>query len=66
MPGVPIPEFMRRFGPAYQAELAHFVDCCRGGTPFDVNQNDGLRAGEIAAAGMTAVHNVAAEQIRLT
>src|SRR5260370_7851317 len=30
----PLPEFIDRFGPAYKAELAAFIDCCRSGSPF--------------------------------
>lgn len=51
-----VPEFMTRFGPAYKAELAHFIQQCQSGNPFAVGQNEGLRAGEIAAAGMAAMN----------
>jgi len=43
----PVPEFVDRFGLAYQAELAHFVECCLQGKPFGVDQNDGLAAMEV-------------------
>ena len=43
----PMPEFVDRFGRAYQAELAHFVDCCSTGKPFGVDQKDGLAAMEV-------------------
>ena len=29
----PLPEFIDRFGPAYKAELAAFIECCRSGRP---------------------------------
>ena len=50
-----LPEFADRFGPAYKAELAAFVDCCRDGAPFPTTHNDGLRAQQVIAAGMQAV-----------
>ncbi|MGI9430185.1 MAG: Gfo/Idh/MocA family protein, partial [Bythopirellula sp.] len=50
------PDFMTRFGPAYKAELAYFLQQCRSDRPFEVGQNEGLRAGEIAAAGMAAMN----------
>ena len=53
--GEAVPEFVHRFGPAYYAELVEFVSKCRSGQPFSVNQNDGLIAGKIAAAGMQSV-----------
>lgn len=48
----PVPEFVDRFGLAYQAELSHFVDCCIEGKPFDVDQNDGLAAMEAIDAAV--------------
>jgi myo-inositol 2-dehydrogenase/D-chiro-inositol 1-dehydrogenase len=53
--GRPLPEFVDRFGPAYKAEVAAFVDCCRAGTPFPTSHRDGLRAQEVISAGMRAV-----------
>lgn len=50
----PLPEFIDRFGPAYKAELAAFVECCRVGTPFPTTHRDGLRAQEVISAGMEA------------
>ncbi len=50
--GRPLPEFIDRFGPAYKAELAAFVDCCRAGSPFPTTHRDGLRAQEVISAGM--------------
>ncbi|HET8547492.1 MAG TPA: Gfo/Idh/MocA family oxidoreductase [Bryobacteraceae bacterium] len=51
----PLPEFADRFGPAYKAELAAFIDCCRTGRPFPVTHRDALRAQEVISAGMQAV-----------
>ena len=50
--GRPLPEFVDRFGPAYKAELAVFVDCCRTGLPFPTTHRDGVRAQEVISAGM--------------
>ncbi len=46
------PEFEDRFGPAYKAEAAAFLECCRSGSAFPTNHNDGLRAQQVIAAGM--------------
>jgi myo-inositol 2-dehydrogenase/D-chiro-inositol 1-dehydrogenase len=51
----PLPEFVDRFGPAYKAELAAFIDCCRTDSPFPASHRDGLRAQEVIAAGMQAM-----------
>jgi myo-inositol 2-dehydrogenase / D-chiro-inositol 1-dehydrogenase len=53
--GRPLPEFVDRFGPAYKAEVAEFVECCRAGRPFPINHRDGARAQEVIAAGMGAL-----------
>ncbi len=53
--GRPLPEFVDRFGPAYKAELAAFIDCCRAGTPFPTTHRDGLRAQQVISAGMERV-----------
>jgi myo-inositol 2-dehydrogenase/D-chiro-inositol 1-dehydrogenase len=53
--GRPLPEFIDRFGPAYKAELAAFIDCCCGHTPFPITHRDGVRAQEVISAGMRAV-----------
>lgn len=53
--GRPLPEFIDRFGPAYKAEVAAFVDCCLSGTPFPTSHNDGLRAQQVISAGMQAI-----------
>lgn len=46
-----VPVFLERFGPAYVAELAEYVDRCISGEPFAVDHNDGLRALIVAEAG---------------
>lgn len=53
--GRPLPEFIDRFGFAYKAELAAFIDCCRTNQPFPTSHRDGLRAQEVVSAGMRAV-----------
>jgi predicted dehydrogenase len=53
--GRALPEFVDRFGPAYKAELAAFVECCRSGAPFPSTHRDGLRAQEVISAAMQAV-----------
>jgi len=60
--GRPLPEFIDRFGPAYKAELAAFIECCRAGSPFPTTHADGLRAQEVISAGMGAV--ITPEQAR--
>ncbi len=49
------PEFMDRFGPAYKAEAAAFVECCRTGAAFPCTHRDGLRAQRVIEAGMRNV-----------
>jgi predicted dehydrogenase len=46
------PEFVARFGLAYRAEVAAFIECCREGRPFPTSHRDGLRAQQVIAAGM--------------
>jgi len=53
--GRPLPEFIDRFGQAYKAELATFIDCCRAKKPFPTTHRDGVRAQEVVSAGMRAV-----------
>jgi predicted dehydrogenase len=53
-PGV-LPEFVDRFGPAYKAEIATFIDCCLAGSAFPTTHRDGVRAQEVISAGMKAV-----------
>ncbi len=53
--GRPLPEFVDRFGAAYKAELAAFIECCRKGSPFPTTHRDGVRAQEVISAGMKAV-----------
>jgi len=58
--GRPLPEFVDRFGAAYKAEAAAFIECCKTGLPFSATHRDGLRAQEVISAGMRAI--VGAEQ----
>ena len=51
----PLPEFIDRFGPAYKAELAAFIECCRSESPFPTTHADGLRAQEVISGGMQAI-----------
>lgn len=51
---MPLPEFIDRFGPAYKAEVAAFIECCRTSKPFPTTHRDGVRAGEVIEAGMKA------------
>lgn len=53
--GKPLAEFIDRFGPAYKAEVASFVECCESGKPFPITHRDGLRAQQVIAAGMKSV-----------
>ncbi len=53
--GRPLPEFVDRFGAAYKAELAAFIECCRTNAPFPSTHRDGLRAQEVISAGMRAI-----------
>jgi myo-inositol 2-dehydrogenase / D-chiro-inositol 1-dehydrogenase len=48
----PLPEFVDRFGAAYKAELAAFIECCRSGASFPTTHRDGLRAQQVISAGM--------------
>lgn len=50
-----VPVFIERFGPAYKAEIAHYVEQCRRGEPFAVDQRDGVRALEVVTAGSRAL-----------
>lgn len=52
------PEFTDRFGLAYKAELASFVECCIAGKPFPTSHRDGLRAQEVISAGMRSLMTV--------
>jgi myo-inositol 2-dehydrogenase/D-chiro-inositol 1-dehydrogenase len=49
------PEFMDRFGPAYKAELAEFVECCRERKPFPITHGDGLKAQKVITEAMRNV-----------
>jgi myo-inositol 2-dehydrogenase / D-chiro-inositol 1-dehydrogenase len=55
----PLPEFVDRFGAAYKAELAAFIECCRTGAPFPATHRDGLRAQEVISAGMNGMLGLA-------
>ena len=48
----PLPEFAGRFGLAYMAEVATFVERCQSGRPFPVSHRDGARAQQVIEAGM--------------
>jgi myo-inositol 2-dehydrogenase/D-chiro-inositol 1-dehydrogenase len=52
--GRQLPEFVDRFGPAYKAELAAFIECCKTDMPFPTSHRDGVRAQEVISAGMRA------------
>jgi myo-inositol 2-dehydrogenase/D-chiro-inositol 1-dehydrogenase len=55
--GVPgAPEFLDRFGGAYKAEVAAFIDCVRRSAPFPTTHRDGLRAQQVIAAAMGATY----------
>ena len=49
------PEFVDRFGPAYKAEAAAFIECCRKNLDFPTTHRDGLRAQQVISTGMRAV-----------
>ncbi|EGC99369.1 myo-inositol 2-dehydrogenase [Burkholderia sp. TJI49] len=51
---VPEPFFLERYRHAYAAEIAHFVDALRNGTPVRTTIDDGLAALELAEAAMTS------------
>ncbi len=53
--GCEVPVFIERFGPAYSAEVAHFVERCLARAPFDVTHRDGLRALEVVEAGVRSL-----------
>jgi myo-inositol 2-dehydrogenase/D-chiro-inositol 1-dehydrogenase len=48
----PVPEFVDRFGPAYKAELAEFIERCLAEQPFPVTHRDAANAQEVISAGM--------------
>jgi myo-inositol 2-dehydrogenase/D-chiro-inositol 1-dehydrogenase len=51
----PLPEFAGRFGLAYKAELAAFIECCQSNQPFPTTHWDGARAQQAIMAGMRSV-----------
>lgn len=57
--GDDVPVFIKRFGEAYAAELADFVQCCRNNAPFRVTHDDGLRAMRVAEAGSKSIRTEA-------
>jgi myo-inositol 2-dehydrogenase/D-chiro-inositol 1-dehydrogenase len=54
------PEFVARFGPAYKAEVACFIDCCRSGAGFPLTHREGLQAQEVIALGTANMLSAAA------
>jgi myo-inositol 2-dehydrogenase/D-chiro-inositol 1-dehydrogenase len=54
----PLPEFADRFGEAYKAEFAAFVECCNAGRPFPTTHRDGVRAQEVITAAMNRMLTV--------
>lgn len=48
--GKPLAEFIDRFGAAYKAEVAAFVECCWTGAPFPITHRDSLRAQEVISS----------------
>jgi len=52
--GRELPEFVDRFGAAYKAEVAAFIECCKAKAPFPTTHRDGVRAQEAISAGMRA------------
>lgn len=53
--GRELPEFVDRFGAAYKAEVAAFVECCKANSAFAASHRDGVRAQEAISAGMSAI-----------
>lgn len=53
--GKPLAEFIDRFGPAYKAEVAAFIECCNTNSPFPTTHRDGLKAQEVISAGMRGI-----------
>lgn len=49
-----VPVFIKRFGAAYKAELAYFVEQCLQEKPFSVTHEDGLLTMKIAVVGQSA------------
>jgi myo-inositol 2-dehydrogenase/D-chiro-inositol 1-dehydrogenase len=46
------PEFVARFGDAYRAEVAAFIECCSLNRPFPITHRDSFRAQQVISAGM--------------
>ena len=62
----PVPVFIRRFGLAYKAEVADFVERCTKKKPFAVTHHEGLSAMEIVVAGAEAIQRGEAMQLGAT
>ncbi len=58
--GKPLAEFIDRFGPAYKAEVAAFLECCATGAPFPITHRDGLQAQQAISMGMANIIRPAA------
>ena len=59
--GADAPVFMQRFGLAYRAEVAAFLDRCLAATAFDVTAGDGWAALEVTAAATAALSDGAGD-----
>lgn len=53
--GPDVPVFIQRFGPAYKAEVADFIDRCVAERPFAVTHREGLQAMRVVDAGQQAL-----------
>jgi predicted dehydrogenase len=62
----PVPVFIRRFGSAYKAEAADFVESCNRKEPFAVTHREGLKAMEIVVAGAEAIQRGETMQLGAT
>lgn len=51
-----VPHFPERFGPAYTAQIAHFIDCLRQGVPPRVTAADARAALQVALAATRSQH----------
>ena len=50
-----VPVFIQRFGLAYKAEIAYYIEQCHQKEPFAVDHNDGVRALVVVDAGSRAL-----------
>lgn len=53
--GTGVPVFLERFGPAYKAQVAGYVECCLEDTTFPVTQEDGLNALQVTQAAVQSL-----------